>query len=88
MIGPNSPLGTPGFFDQAVFPVALTGAGGFIPGTLPQEMPIVKVDPKMQENYIKNVMAELMASMIDVQNSFASYLGTPPASPGAAAPKK
>jgi hypothetical protein len=88
MIGPNSPLGTPGFFDQAVFPGALTGSGGFLPGTLPQEMPVMKIDPKMQENYMKNLMAEFMASMVDVQNSFAMYLGAPPATPGAAAPKK
>lgn len=82
MIGPNSPLGTPGFFDQAVFP---TGMGGLLPGTLPQDMPQFKLDPKMQENYMKNLMAEFMQSMQEVQMSFAMYLGAPPPT---AAPKK
>tara|TARA_Y100000815_G_C13099256_1_gene408736 strand:+ start:362 stop:619 length:258 start_codon:yes stop_codon:yes gene_type:complete len=85
MIGPNSPLGTPGFFDQAVFP---TGMGGLLPGTLPQDMPQIKVSPKMQEDYMKNVMAEFMASMAEVQASFAMFLGAPaPGTPGAQ-PKK
>ncbi|MFA5506772.1 MAG: hypothetical protein WC314_19270 [Vulcanimicrobiota bacterium] len=80
MIGPNSPLGTPGFFDQAVFPA---GLGGILPGTLPQDVPQIQVSPKMQEDYIKNVMAEFMASMAEVQMSFAMYLG---GAPGAGAP--
>ena len=85
MVGPNSPLGTPGFFDQAVFPA---GMGGLLPGTLPQDMPKIKVSPKMQEDYMKNVMAEFMASMAEVQASFAMFLGAPPPGAPGTQPKK
>ena len=75
MIGPNSPLGTPGFFDQAVMPTF----GGILPGTLPQDMPVnlAAITPKVQEDDIKSVMADFMNSMAEVQLGFSAFLGTP-----------
>ena len=90
MITPNNPLGTPGFFQQAVFPIlpsVIPGTVDMGPGSKPQAP---QVSPTLQADYMKHVLTEMMASMQDVQRSFAMYLGTPPG--GAlgpqAAPKK
>lgn len=81
MITPNNPLGTPGFFQQAVFPVMpsiLPGTVDMGPGSMPQ---LPQGNPQMQAQYVQQIMVDMMASMQDLQKSFAMYLGTPPGGP-------
>lgn len=77
----NNPFSTPGFFQQAAFPILpsiLPGTVDMGPGSMAQAP---QVSPTLQADYMKHVLTEMMASMQDVQKSFAMYLGTPPGGP-------
>jgi hypothetical protein len=69
-----NPLATPGFFEQAAIPL---GGSSILPGTLPQDILSLSGMPGGggRPDMVTSVMADMMMSMRELQQSFSMYLG-------------